>query len=154
MAAAPLQDEGVVGRDGGANVFRCFLAAAPFKGPAPAIDKKLDALVHEHRGRLLELGAAGQLAMKEKLEVLPLDEEAALARAKPLTPEGRVVHDAEALEARHDSQVKAALESGPCAFVILGGAHDLSASVRRLGGGQTEYVRVTTGAYREATTAK
>jgi hypothetical protein len=100
----------------------------------PAIDKELDTLVREHRGRLLELGAAGQ------------DE--------AITPEGRVVQDAAALDARHDSQVKAALESGACAFVILGGSHDLSASVRRLGVGQTEYVRVTTGAYREATAAK
>jgi hypothetical protein len=36
------------------------------------------------------------------------------------------------LETRHDAQVKAALASGPCAFIILGGGHDLSASVRLL----------------------
>jgi hypothetical protein len=54
------------------------------------------------------------------------------------------------LEARHDAQVKAALASGgPCSLLVLGGGHDLSASVRRLGGGAAEYVRITTRRYRE-----
>jgi hypothetical protein len=52
-------------------------------------------------------------------------------------------------EARHDAQVKAALDNGPCALVILGGGHDLSASVRRLGKGKVEYLRVTTTRYRQ-----
>ena len=37
--------------------------------------------------------------------------------------------------ARHDGQVKRALAAGPCAVLVLGGGHDLSASIRRLGGG-------------------
>jgi hypothetical protein len=44
--------------------------------------------------------------------------------------------------------VKAALASGPCSFIVLGGKHDLSAGVRRLGGGTTEYVRVTMRQYK------
>src|SRR5262249_29849345 len=40
------------------------------------------------------------------------------------------------------ARVKRALASGPFSVIVLGGAHDLSASVRRLGGGATEYVRV------------
>jgi hypothetical protein len=45
--------------------------------------------------------------------------------------------------------VKAALDGGPCTLVIRGGGHDLTASVRRLGKGNAEYVRVTTVRYRE-----
>jgi hypothetical protein len=51
-------------------------------------------------------------------------------------------------EARHDSQVRLAVASGPCSVLVLGGSHDLSASVRKLGGG-VEYIRVATGRYRE-----
>jgi hypothetical protein len=42
------------------------------------------------------------------------------------------------VKVRHDGQVKRALASGPCSLVVLAGAHDLSASVPRLGGGNTE----------------
>jgi hypothetical protein len=45
--------------------------------------------------------------------------------------------------------VKAALDSGPCALLILGGGHDLSESIRRLGESSTEYLRVTTRCYRQ-----
>jgi hypothetical protein len=37
---------------------------------------------------------------------------------------------------------------------VLGGKHDLSASVRRLGGGTTEYIRVTTHLYKEVADEK
>jgi hypothetical protein len=33
--------------------------------------------------------------------------------------------------------------------VVLGGGHDLTASVRRIGGADAEYVRVTVGGYPE-----
>src|SRR4051794_3190306 len=52
--------------------------------------------------------------------------------------------DPAAVRDRHDAEVRAALASGPVALVILGGAHNLADSVRRLGG-DVEYVRVTTG---------
>jgi hypothetical protein len=68
--------------------------------------------------------------------------------AKPIGPAGRFRLDPAKLSARHDSQVKAALTLGPFALVILGGAHDLSESVRRHGG-SSEYVRITTRRFRE-----
>jgi hypothetical protein len=54
------------------------------------------------------------------------------------------------MRARHDAQVKLAMTQGPVALLLLGGAHDLSDSVRRLAPG-CEYVRVTTWLYRELT---
>jgi hypothetical protein len=51
-------------------------------------------------------------------------------------------------------QAKTVLTSGPCSFIILGGKHNLSASVRRLGDGMTEYIRVTTRRYREVSGEK
>jgi hypothetical protein len=42
------------------------------------------------------------------------------------------------------------LRHGPVAVIVLGGSHDLSAQVRRLGGGRCDYLRVTTACYREA----
>jgi hypothetical protein len=43
--------------------------------------------------------------------------------------------------------VRAALKRGPCSVLLLGGGHDLSATVRRLGRGDTEYLRVITRRY-------
>jgi hypothetical protein len=51
-------------------------------------------------------------------------------------------------DARHDAQVRLAVASGRCSVLVLGGSHDLSASMRKLGGG-VEYIRVTTARYRE-----
>ncbi len=53
------------------------------------------------------------------------------------------------LKDRHDAQVKSMLDNGPFGFIILGGSHDLSESVQRLGGGRCEYIRVTTRKYKE-----
>jgi hypothetical protein len=64
-------------------------------------------------------------------------------------PGGKVKPDAAKLGARHDAQVRAALASGPCSVLMLGGNHDLSGSVRRLGKGTVEYVQVTTARYNE-----
>jgi hypothetical protein len=80
----------------------------------------------------------------EALEVSPLDNAKLLDEAKPISPDGRFCLDAAKLSARHDGQVQAALKGGPFALVILGGAHDLTQSVRRYVGGPCEYMRVTT----------
>jgi hypothetical protein len=114
-------------------------------GEAPAIDE----IVKEHRRMLLEYGTAVRLEMERQLQVLPLDDCELHEQAKPVSTDGKLEIDAAKLEARHDFQVKAAIASGPCSFIILGGNHDLSESVRRLGCGATEYVRVTTRQYRE-----
>jgi hypothetical protein len=40
------------------------------------------------------------------------------------------------LELRHDARVKAVMKEGPVAVIILGGAHDLAASMKWSGGGR------------------
>jgi hypothetical protein len=114
---------------------------------ALALEKEALALLAEHRLDVLRLGAPGRLlGAREVEEVLPLDDAGLLDAAKP-SPGGEV--ERAKLEARHDSQVRAALASGLCALLVLGGGHDLAESVRRLGGGTSEYFRVTTRRYRE-----
>jgi hypothetical protein len=93
---------------------------------------------------MLEYGASGQLAVAGEIEVFSLDDEKILEKANPLTPEGK----ANAQE-RHDAQVQSALAEGPLAFIILGGDHDLSGSVRRLDRGKAEYIRLTTLRYQQ-----
>jgi hypothetical protein len=78
----------------------------------------------------------------EDLKLLPLDDAKLLEEAKPIAPDGRFRLDPAKLSARHDGQVRAALKEGVFALVILGGAHDLTDSVRRYAGGQYQYLRV------------
>jgi hypothetical protein len=119
---------------------------AKLKREATAIDREIEVLVRGHRRRVLEHGAVAQLAIAREIEVLPLDEDEVLEQARP---DGKARLDPAKLEARHDAQVRAALASGPCRFIILGGSHDLSASIGRLGRGTAEYIRVTTRRYKE-----
>ena len=42
------------------------------------------------------------------------------------------------LKARRDAQVKGVLEKGAFGLIVLGGSHDLSDNVRRLGQGRCE----------------
>lgn len=42
-----------------------------------------------------------------------------------------------------------AFKQGPVAVVILGGAHDLTASASRFSGGSCEYIRITTRRFKE-----
>jgi hypothetical protein len=44
---------------------------------------------------------------------------------------------------------RTALQAGPVAVLVLGGAHDLSGAVRRLAPGDCEYLRVTPARYAE-----
>jgi hypothetical protein len=128
------------------TILRCL---AKNQGDAPDIDERIKKLVEEHRRRLLEYGAAAKLEMEGRLKVISLDDDESLERAKPVTKDGKLQIENSNREARHDAQVKAAFASGPCSFIILDGSHDLSERVRRLGGGTTEYVRVTTRRYNE-----
>lgn len=82
-------------------------------------------------------------------DVLPLEDGEALEKAKPVTLSDGVKLDPVKVEARHDAQVKLASAGGPVAVIVLGGAHDLSPSVRRLGSGKAEYLRVTTRRLKE-----
>ncbi|MBY0514855.1 MAG: hypothetical protein K2P78_13190 [Gemmataceae bacterium] len=114
-------------------------------GAVKKIEAEVCGLIDDFRLQLLELGAPGRLLIAGEIDdVLPLDDADLLDRAKPVTPEGKVRIDMEKVKARNDAQVKAVMEKGGVGLIVLGGAHDLSDSVRRLGQGRCEYVRVTT----------
>jgi hypothetical protein len=119
------------------------------KDKAKAIEVQLLALLDEHKHRLLEIGASGRLLISGELEdVLPLEDAVALEKAKPISPSGGVKLDPVKLEARHDAQVKAMMKEGPVAVIVLGGSHDLTASIKRFRG-SCEYLRVTTKRFKE-----
>jgi hypothetical protein len=112
---------------------------------AEKIEAEIRDMIDQHQLRLLELGAPGRLLVTGEIEeVLPLDDGDLLDRAKPVTPDGKIKLDAGKLKAREDAQVKAVLDKRAFGLIVLGGAHDLSDSVRRLGQERCEYIRVTT----------
>jgi hypothetical protein len=113
------------------------------------IEAEMSDMIEQHDLRLLEYGVAGRLlAAKEVEQVFPLDDADLLERAKPITPSG-VKLDRERVAAREDAQVKAVMAKGGFGLIVLGGSHDLSDSVRRLGQGRCEYIRVTTKRFKE-----
>jgi hypothetical protein len=117
---------------------------------AKEVAKEVLGLLEHFQLDVLPLGTAGRLLMSGEVEeVLPLDDAKLLDEAKPIGPDGRFRLDSARLSARHDGQVQAALKDGTFALVILGGAHDLTQSVRRRAGGPCEYLRITTKCYRE-----
>lgn len=117
---------------------------------AAAIERDLLGLIGQSRPLLLEVGATGCLMMASEIDsVLHLDDEVALDEANPVNPGGWIRIDAAKVRRREDAMVQAALDGGPFALIVLGGAHDLANSVRRVAGGDCEYIRVTTKAYRE-----
>lgn len=118
------------------------------KGRAKVIDNEIDGLENELRKEFLKYGSTGILMGLGKIDVSPLDDNDLLQKAKPIA-EGKVVENRENIEKRHDGQVEVLLKHGGVVVVVLGGRHDLTDSVRRLGGGRTEYVRVTTKKYRK-----
>jgi hypothetical protein len=120
------------------------------KEKTKAIEGELLALLDGHMQRLLEMGASGRLLIAGELEdVLPLEDAASLEQAKPITPSGKMELDPKKVEARHDAQVRAAMKEGLVAVIFLGGAHDLTASLQRLGYDKCEYLRVTTKRFKE-----
>jgi hypothetical protein len=107
-------------------------------------------LLHDYRLDVLRFGATGQRsAASSSPAVLPLDDAELLDASRPISGKGEVKADAEKIRAREDAQVRAALKGGPVAVIVLGGAHNLTESVRRVGGGAVEYLRVTTRGYRQ-----
>ena len=52
-------------------------------------------------------------------------------------------NNSDKIEARQDAQLRVLRRGDPISVVVLGGAHDLSRAIRR-GGGDCEYLRVTT----------
>jgi hypothetical protein len=117
---------------------------------AREIEGEVLGLLERFRLDVLPLGTAGRLLMSGEVEeVLPLDDAELLDEARPIGSAGRFHLDAAKLSARHDGQVQAALKGGAFGLVILGGAHDLSESVRRQASAPCDYLRVTTTRYRE-----
>ena len=72
-----------------------------------------------------------------------------MEKAKPITPDGSVKVEENKLEARHDAQIRELRKAGPVSVIVLGGAHDLTGSIRHSENGW-EYLRVTTKGFREA----
>lgn len=100
---------------------------------------------------VLSLGSCGRLLAKGHVkEVHATESDATMALTDPLKPDGslRRVPD-EAIEKREDYIVRQMLKTGKSAVVVLGGAHDLTNNVKRLGGGQVGLIVVTTQAYRQ-----
>ena len=79
-----------------------------------------------------------------------MEDEEPLNAANPVAADGQVRFDTLKVQARHDAIVKNVLKEGSFGLMILGGDHDLSENVRRLGEGKCEYVRMTTKRFREA----
>lgn len=111
---------------------------------AKEILREIDGLLNQHRLEFLEMGAAVRLLISGDIEeVLPLDDAELLDAARPIG--GKL--DPDKVRARQDAQVRAALKQGPFALVVLGGAHDLSESLRNVPGGGCEYIRVLAQCY-------
>jgi hypothetical protein len=106
---------------------------AEVRGRGHPIEEQIESFLQEHRKFLLEVGAPGRLLIAGDIdEVVPLDD-AELLRL-----------DAGKTGAREDAIVRAATATEPLALIVLGGAHDLAGSVRRVSGGRCEYIRLTT----------
>jgi hypothetical protein len=125
-------------------------ATAEQKEKAAAIEAQLVTMLDEHKHRLLEWGAADRLLVSGELEdVLALEDDEALEKAKPISLNGGVKLDPQKIELRHAAQGKAVMKGGAVAVIILGGAHDLTGSIKRIGDGRVEYLPVTTKRFRQ-----
>ena len=91
-----------------------------------------------------------KLASGEIEGVFPWEDEELLNAANPVAADGQVRFDALRAQARHDAIVKYLLKGGSFGLMILGGDHDLSENVRRLGDGRCEFVRVTMKRFEQA----
>ncbi|MBI3410370.1 MAG: hypothetical protein HY040_18680 [Planctomycetes bacterium] len=107
-----------------------------------ALDKagKLDPAEKEQKRSLaLEVGTPGRLlALKEIVDVLPLEDQKALEDAKPEAKGGEILFDAAKVKARRIAMVSHLPVEG-LAVVILGGSHDLEPHLPT----GTLYVKVT-----------
>ena len=115
------------------------------------LEQNILGLLQGYRLQMAEIGEAGRLLVSGEIEeVLPLEGSDPLDAANPVTADGQVRFDAMKVLARHDAIVENVMKGASFGLMIQGGDHDLSENVRRIGEGRCEYVRVTTGRYREA----
>lgn len=114
------------------------------------MEAKILNLLYGFYWRLVEMGAAGRLLVSGEIkEVMPMEDDEILDAANPVTSEGQVQFDAEKVQARRDAIVKNVLKAGPFGLMILGGDHDLTENVMRVGEGKCEYIRVTLNRYKQ-----
>lgn len=121
-----------------------FESGSPEAGEAREVEARLVALVQEQRERRLRIGAAGLLYMKGELErIMPLEDEAAFAKANPVTSEGTVVFDDAANDARQDAIAKRIIDAHEqVSLIVLGGGHKLDENLWRLSKGTVYCQRI------------
>jgi hypothetical protein len=125
---------------------RRLLAEAKAAMNGNGIAAQIGEFIDQQQRALLDLGApALLLAAGELAEVLALDDEDALEGAAPRMASRKLRLPPAAMRAREEAMVRR-LKGHALAVIVLGGAHDLSASVKALAPG-AEYVRVTVRAY-------
>lgn len=111
---------------------------------AEVLFAEIDGLLEQSRREHLEAGAAIRLvALGELKEALPLDDDATLQAANPVS-NGRLRPDPVKISLRRDAMVRNAMKRR-VAVIVLGGRHDLTEHADRLCAGA--YVRVTTNGY-------
>ena len=130
------------------NEVRELLAEKP-DPDTQVMEEKILELLYGFYWRVVEMGASGRLLVSGEIEeILPMEDEDILDAANPVTAEGQVQFDAEKVKARRDAVVKNVLKARPFGLMILGGDHDLTENVKRVGGGRCEYIRVTLNRYK------
>jgi len=118
-----------------------------FKQYLPDGDAPFDQLVrYEYQTDMLLIGATGRLLIDGHIEaVAPAEEAKAYEAANPVKPDGTIVFDEKANEAREDAIVRKLMKASGTAVIVLGGAHDLSDNVPA----GVQLVEVTVKAYPE-----
>jgi hypothetical protein len=116
---------------------------------ARATADELAEMLAKHRVEVLGVGATMRLIAEGLIEVRALDDPEALRKAKPRSGPGPTYIDPVANAEREEAMAKRLAEVRGLAVVILGGAHDLTAALKKWTP-KARYVRVTTEAYRAA----
>ena len=103
------------------------------------------------RPNVLSLGVPGRLIAKGHLKTVhAADTDETLALTDPLQNDGRLREVTQSdIEKREDHMVRQMLKHQGHCIIILGGAHDLTDNVKRLGNGNTGLIVVTTRAFRK-----
>ena len=101
-------------------------------GKAKTIEASLQDLIDKHRLKLLEIGAVGRLLISGDLrKVLPLEGEEGLILGEPDKVSLKLAP--KKVKERQDLQVRELMKSHQSViFLILGGEHDLSQSIKKL----------------------
>lgn len=111
---------------------------------ARAIESKLTTLMHEQRERRLRLGAPGLLYMSGEIaEIKPLEDDAAFAKANPVTSDGTVVFDEAASDERDEAIAQRIIDAQePISLIVLGGGHKLDRNLWQLSDGKVYCQRI------------